>query len=34
MLLSHPAGIGGMLIGATLGALRGGCFGRRRTPPA
>ena len=34
MLLSHPAGIGGMLIGATLGALRGGCFGRRSTPPA
>lgn len=34
VLLSHPAGLGGMLMGATLGAFTGGCIGRDRTPPA
>ncbi len=34
VLLSHPAGLGGMLVGATLGAFTGGCIGRDRTPPA
>ena len=34
VLLSHPAGLGGMLLGATLGAFTGGCFGRDCTPPA
>ena len=33
-LLSHPAGLGGMLLGATLGAFTGGCIGRDCTPPA
>jgi hypothetical protein len=26
MLLSHPAGIGGMLLGAVLGAFGGSCY--------
>jgi hypothetical protein len=34
VLLSHPAGIGGMLLGATLGAFTGGCIGRNCAPPA
>jgi hypothetical protein len=34
VLLSHPAGLGGMLLGATLGAFTGGCIGRNGTPSA
>jgi len=34
VLLSHPAGLGGMLLGATLGAFTGGCIGRDCAPPA
>jgi hypothetical protein len=34
VMLSHPAGLGGLLLGATLGAFTGGCIGRDCTPPA